>query len=476
MALPQLTVDEHHPVGRQRLAHLGGLPDQAFHAGCGPAALSGPRLGHREGEKRGGRQRQADDRRPRDFEIGRVEQQERTEHERGDPPDGQHAVCGRFDIEHEEHEGDHDEPEPGPVRVERAQRVERQEQTDHADDPGRVTARAGELEQDRIQPDRQQDGRQRRVGDRVEEALDRAQRHFFHRRIFQTERDLLAGDIHRSAVQLRQKIRHIPGDDVDHAQGQRLVGGGGRGFGHGLLGPGGRLFAAAGSQVLDVGHQDIGGLLFERVRQVDAFTAHRAGRADAAAGRHRGRMAGQGDEGARRTCMRAGRGHVDDDRHPGRGHALGDLLGDVHRPARRIQLDHQCRRAGVFSVGDGLVDVGLKDRRHRPLELRQLDRAFRLRGCLAEDQCDCQQHQQPQTGSLSYLSPSHLSHPQAMRRDRTCCVSSVSVSLRLQCQRLNRPINCVSARMCPFIAACRSLAAALLPRDRVVSSAYSLKK
>ena len=289
---------------------------------------------------------------------------------------------------------------------------------------------------------------------------------------FRCERDLLAGHGDRPAVQLLHEVGHVLGDDVDHAQRQRLVRGGGRRLCHRLLSPGDRLFTAAGGQVLDIGHQDVGRLLFERVRQIDALTAHRAGRADAAAGRHRGHVAGQGDEGARRARVRAGRGHVDDDRHPGRGHALGDLLGDVHRPARRIQLDHQRGRAGVLSVGDGLVDVGLKDRRHRPLELRQLDRAFGLRGCLAEDQRDCQQRQQPQTAPSFQLSAVSSSTPWRCR----VAVPSHPYVTPSPCHRLNRPINCASARMCPFIAACRSLAVALLPKDRVVSSAYSLKK
>jgi len=44
------------------------------------------------------------------------------------------------------------------------------------------------------------------------------------------------------------------------------------------------------------------------------------------------------------------------------------------------------------------------------------------------------------------------------------------------CHRLYRPINCASTRTCPFMAACTSLAVALLPRVSGASNAYSLKK
>ena len=60
-------------------------------------------------------------------------------------------------------------------------------------------------------------------------------------------------------------------------------------------------------------------------------------------------------------------------------------------------------------IGQGLVDVSLKDRRHRPLEFRQFDRTFCLRGRLAEDQRGCKQRPQQQTALPFRLSPSH--HP-----------------------------------------------------------------
>ncbi len=53
-----------------------------------------------------------------------------VDYEGDDPPEGQHAVGGRLDIEHEQRERKHNESQPRPVRVQRAQRIERQQQAD----------------------------------------------------------------------------------------------------------------------------------------------------------------------------------------------------------------------------------------------------------------------------------------------------------------------------------------------------------
>ncbi len=96
---------------------------------------------------------------------GELNKHQRADDKRSHARRGQCAMCGRFDIEDEQHKGDQQEDKPEPVDGQHAHAVDCQRQADRADEARNPSARAGDFDQDSLHADGKQKEGDVRVGE-----------------------------------------------------------------------------------------------------------------------------------------------------------------------------------------------------------------------------------------------------------------------------------------------------------------------
>ena len=130
-------------------------------------------------------------------EPGRRVERERAQHEADEPADGQEAVAGHGQLEDEQQDGQTDEDQAGHVERQAAEADEREDQRDRAEDAGHEV-RALELEQQAVEAERQQDERDVRIGQQVDDRLERV--HAEHRRTRRRSSSSVTGSDRTSTV------------------------------------------------------------------------------------------------------------------------------------------------------------------------------------------------------------------------------------------------------------------------------------
>ena len=100
--------------------------------------------------------------------AGRGVQRGGAEHEADDAPDREQAVAGDGELEHEQHDRQPDQQEPGDVERQAAEADEREDDRERAQDAGHEV-RVLELEEQPVEAEREQDERDVRVGEQVQE-------------------------------------------------------------------------------------------------------------------------------------------------------------------------------------------------------------------------------------------------------------------------------------------------------------------
>ncbi len=192
------------------------------------------------------------------------------------------------------------------------------------------------------------------------------------------QRHFFALDSDHKTVHLLGQVRHIGCDEVDDAQFQRPIRGGGGGILQRGYSPFHSFLAPPGRQILDVGAKDILDLRLHRFAHILAATAHRTGSANAAAGSHRRYVAGQSDERARTAGLGRGGSHVDHNRYGGCQHILDDAFCDFYTAAWRVQLQNDCTRSAGLGCLNPVHNILVQHRRHRATKAENVDPVHRL--------------------------------------------------------------------------------------------------
>ena len=261
-----------------------------------------------------------------------------------------------------DHEGDAEQHQrrAGVADRQQGERVERDEQADGADQPGRDRARVEEFEDQPVDADEHEDEGDVRIGDEAEKLRAPAGRHGHDVETGGRELLRFAGDIDRAPIDLAQEIGDVVGDDIDDVKRERLGGGHACRRAHGVGGPIG-VAAVEGGEAADIGDCVVDELARFGVRRFSGFfrfirflllprrigrrhrmagELDRRGGADIGARRHRRDRARIGDIGAGARRARAVRRDIGRDRHRRGEDRADDLPHRGVETARRIHAQN----------------------------------------------------------------------------------------------------------------------------------------
>ena len=338
-----------HPCPALALEVLERLGDGADHLLASgehrPAPLAHRHADHQEHERRAGR-RYAADQGVRNVEAARhaigVDQDDRAEHERDQPAYAERAERRQERFGHHEGDAEQHERQAGVVHRQQMERIKREQHADRAHHAGQDQAGVGELEDQGVDPEQDQDVGHARVGDHGEDLGSPIDLDLDDRGV--------SGFQPRFLVYLLQKRWNIGRDEVDDLELHRLLRRQAHRLAHRLLSPVGVAAAQLGEAPY-VSHGIVGDLLGHGVEpgallvvlvpgSTTAADGHRRSRAKVRPRRHRRVVAGIQDEGPGAGSARAARRDIGGDRNR-RGEDVLDHL--AHRgvePAGRVHLQN----------------------------------------------------------------------------------------------------------------------------------------
>ena len=268
-------------------------------------------------------------------------------------------MAGHRQLEPDQDHREQDQQQARDVERQAAEADEGEDDRQSAQDAG-DEVRVLELEQEPVEADREQDEGDVRVGQQMEELLERVHPQRSRGRVGDRERLWLAVHGHGPTIGEREDVGERAGDPVDRADLERLGRRRRAGIADGLLGPVGVPTARLRDRS-DAGDRIVEDLLAEVALDVLTLATHRRRRADVRARSHHGDVTGQRDERPRA----GGTGARWRDPHDRRQWRLEqrrhDALGGVQAAARRVQLDHHSRCAVALRLGDALGEVAGHD-------------------------------------------------------------------------------------------------------------------
>ena len=167
----------------------------------------------------------------------RGEHHQRADDEGGDAADAERAEGADMGLGDHQRDAEEHQRRAGVVDRQKRERVERDEETDGADQARRDGARIEEFEDQPVDADEHEDEGDVRIGDEREQLGAPVGRHGHDVEAGGRQTLRLAGDGHRAPVDLAQKIGDVVGDHVDDVKRERLGGRQACGGTHGLGGP-----------------------------------------------------------------------------------------------------------------------------------------------------------------------------------------------------------------------------------------------
>ncbi len=268
-----------------------------------------------------------------------------------------------LDVHQEQKHGEENQEHARQIDRKRLEREKGEKNADPSYDAGQDGARIGELEDEPVEAENEQDVRDVGIQDPAEELLPPARGDLVTDGVLGVERAGEPRDGHLAPVHLLRELVEVARHVIHDVELQRLVLRERTALADRLLRPV-RVPAALRGERADVADRVVPHLVGHRRVHAAAAEVHRRGRADRRAGRHGRHVGSVGDERPRRGGA-APRGRDEDhDRHFGDQDALDDVAHRGVQSAGRIELDHE-RLA--------LVALGPPDRLHDHLRRDRLD-------------------------------------------------------------------------------------------------------
>ena len=297
------------------------------------------------------------------FRDGRIDEEQSSESEERDAPDGEHAVGGKLGFGGEKCEGGQNEAQRGKARRQQIESEHRDQNEDDANRSGNNRARMIEFGIEREEANGEQDENDVGVHQIIEDLFLQRHAEGHNGLARELQGDLLATEaLEAFALHLAEKIVLAGGHIVDEMLRERFLIGEGLGFEYGAYGN----FNVAASSGDDRAHES-GGIILNFAlhfvvdlgrEQANQDRMRRSGVGSGSHGCHIGRF--QEENSGRTGAAAAGR-DVEQDRNRRIRDLLNDVAGGFNGASGSIDLDQYSLIVAALGFVDGAGDVFLGD-------------------------------------------------------------------------------------------------------------------